>query len=164
MKTHLRIKIKTLAEESRIIRRETHRWLRNARRGRASVEAKKKMLEGGEGVSGYCPTAENPPLRAWMWNSLYRHRVDIVRPSARHALLALAFLRGKPYSSAEQFYYSPPDWKAVWKNVARFSGGFTEQLSSRFENWKAEGEELQRERRRRNSTPSFSETEREEVA
>jgi hypothetical protein len=67
----LRVKLKSLAEEARIIRRE---------------ELKCKKL--GQGAS-------------WERQSLYDHRIGTVRREARATLLAYQYLRGIPYAACE---------------------------------------------------------------
>lgn len=72
---YLKIKIKSLAAEAKIIRKE---------------EKNKKYL----------------PLHR---ESIYRHRIDVVRREARVSLIAYACIRNKPYSSLE----NPKDTHAV---------------------------------------------------
>lgn len=67
---YLRVKIKSLAEEARIIRHEEQRCHSDFRSG------------------------------------LYMHRIDVVRPECRAALLAYAFLRGKPSPETKSY----PSW------------------------------------------------------
>jgi hypothetical protein len=51
---------------------------------------------------------------------LYSHRVAVVRPEARVALLAYAYLRGRPYVALERAPLTPPNWEKVTAMVARF--------------------------------------------
>jgi hypothetical protein len=44
---------------------------------------------------------------------LYSHRVATVRPEARVALLAYAYLRGRPYVALERAPRTPPNWEKV---------------------------------------------------
>ena len=45
--------------------------------------------------------------------SLYVHRIHVVRPEARCAHLALGFLRGKPYVAMENKSYDWPNWNWI---------------------------------------------------
>jgi len=77
----LKVKIKYLAEEARIIKEET----------RKSRKAKRKLLAKGKPLNGLALAAEG----------LREHRLGVVRPAARESLLAYAFLRGMPYLRVE---------------------------------------------------------------
>ena len=87
MSVYLKIKLKSLAAEARIIR------------------AQERKTKG-------------------QWNatreSLYRHRIDVVRKVSRETHLAYGFLRGRTYEQMERSCYSPPDWKAVEKMVEKY--------------------------------------------
>lgn len=77
--TYLKIKIKSLADEARTIRKEELR-LRGLMRDNPAQR-----------------TAQNSGTR----EGLYLHRVKAVRDASRASLLAYAFLRGKPYAVVE---------------------------------------------------------------
>ena len=96
MREYLKIKIKTLAAEARIIRHEERR-----------VKARRR--EPGE---------EPAPL----FFGLQRHRKIDVRREARSALLAYGFIRGTTYVAMEVKPHTEPDWKRVQKMVERFCG------------------------------------------
>lgn len=90
MKAFIRVKIKSLAVEARIIRYEERRSL------------------------------------AREHTSLYRrlrdHRRDVVRPEARAAQLAYAFMREKPYSATEQPRKdNPPPYRRVAELVSKYN-------------------------------------------
>lgn len=70
----LKVKIKSLAEEARIIRLE-----------------ERKALSGGEKYRD-----------EKLYLSLREHRIRDVRSEQRHALLAYAFLRGRRYDATER--------------------------------------------------------------
>ena len=70
--TQLKVKLKTLGAESKFIRLE-----------------ELKLKKQGQGAS---------PQR----NSLYRHRIDVVRREARLTLLTYQFMRGVPYEVCEK--------------------------------------------------------------
>jgi len=99
-RTHLEVKLATLAAEARIIKRKelkAKKWKR-----RAQDEARKERAANA------------------FW-SLRNHRLDVVRPEARAAHLALAFIRGVPYRNVEAFAYDPPNFKKIWHNVVKFA-------------------------------------------
>lgn len=79
--THLKIKLKSLAAEAKIIRSEEQKHSDRTREGE------------------------------WTGTrlSLYRHRILVVRTVARHALLAYGFLRGLDYSRLERNAKVAPD-------------------------------------------------------
>ena len=81
--TELKIKRKTLAAESRFIRQEEIKFRDKAREYRNF----QKKLKAERAVA--------------TWDSLYRHRKNIVRPEARAANIAHAFIKGIPYHCVE---------------------------------------------------------------
>ena len=94
MTVRLKIKIKSLAAEAAIIRKEERKELGWRRR-------------------------KNDPSRA-TYQSLRNHRVDTVRRTARYSLLAYGFLRGREYLRMEKTCREPVFWPAVWKEIERF--------------------------------------------
>lgn len=109
----LRIKIKSLADEARIIRHEEDRALgrKAIRRVRGPVPNKKLRFEWGR-------TGRKPDLV--LYCDLRAHRRDVVRKVARTALLALAMIRGMPYARVERDALAAPDWAEVRKVAERF--------------------------------------------
>ena len=91
-RTHLKVKIKSLAAEAKIIRSEEQKH-----------SDKKKDGEW---------TGDR--------SSLYLHRIGIVRSVARHALLAYGFLRGMDYTKLERNAKVAPDWADVRTQVKLF--------------------------------------------
>ena len=82
--TKLKIKIKHLALEPAIIRKEERKLLKEAKWYRQQQETKEaeRIL--------------------WDYKDLLSHRKHSLKPEARAAQLAYAFLRGKPYASVEK--------------------------------------------------------------
>lgn len=78
---HLKIKLKSLAAEARIIRHAERRQKTHAHRDGISEEHKADHLHA--------------------LADLQSHRRGVVRHAARESLLAYVFLRGKPYAAAE---------------------------------------------------------------
>lgn len=93
MKTHLKIKILTLADEAKHIKRHEQRWKQVKREG-----------------------IPHP-----LFFDLQGHRKYEVRPECRCALLAYGFLRGRDYRKIENKCHEPPDWNNVVKIILRFS-------------------------------------------
>jgi hypothetical protein len=113
----LRVKIKSLAAEARIISREERRALR--RLAHASPEVV-------------------PEVHA-SYVSLRTHRRAVVARAAREALLAYGFLRGRPYAALEPPSSSPPDFRAVWKVAERFATD-RDDAAARWEAWRTAAE------------------------
>ncbi len=97
--TELKVKIKTLAAEARIIALEEQRALR-------------RLAHAGEGRTEAAKAA---------WQSLREHRRGVVGTAARRSLLAYGFLRGLPYARIEPSNSSKPDWDEVWRVAERFA-------------------------------------------
>jgi hypothetical protein len=93
MLVYLKVKIKSLAAEATIIRKE---------------EAKAKRLKH----------KSERHERAFF--GLKSHRRNEVRDEARHSLLAYGFLRGRRYSQIENQGNSSPDWKRVRQLITKF--------------------------------------------
>lgn len=88
----LKIKIKSLAEEARIIR---------------AAEAKQKG----------CADNFAYPGEGW---KLWTHRINVVRPEARATQLAYAYLRGRTYRQVEPIRQTEPEWRRVQKMVENY--------------------------------------------
>jgi hypothetical protein len=124
-RAYLKVKIKSLAEEARIIREEE-------RKPHADINE-----------FGYSAKR----------TGLYNHRVGTVRREARAALLAYGFIRGRKYRQIEVKNNTEPDWEAVqrmvvkyglqgyrWKIWSRADQKATEkELIERFTDWVGEG-------------------------
>lgn len=111
---HLKIKIKNLAGEARLIRSHEDRLV-------DQIEAcKKKGL--------YRESRRLISLKA----SIISHRREAVGPKARIYLLAYAAIRGVPYERVEQKCRIAPNWDGVEKTAKKFA-----QLS-----WIQEDEDL----------------------
>lgn len=96
----LRVKIKSLAEEARVIRREELRALRRNKTGPAYTPS------GSPGGPKKPKRKASPQRDPDLFHSLRAHRRVDLRPEQRAALLAYAYLRGVPYCQAEP--------KTVW--------------------------------------------------
>lgn len=137
MKTYLKVKIKTLATEAQIIRREEKRWEKRVYLG-TKYNSKTDQEEPRYKV------VRNHPLRL----GLQQHRKTVVRKEARLSQLAYAYLRGRDllrtdeaaarsrkrvgngFGRDENFVHhnshwailSEADWTKVHAMVERFGG------------------------------------------
>ena len=111
MKPFLRVKIKSLATEARIIRLEEIKYKPRI----------KRIIPSDDNVVRY--EEDNT------YFELHNHRTFVVRGEARSALLAYGVLRGRTYKQMEAKCYQAPDWVAVRNNLVRFGGyaGFTKE-------------------------------------
>ncbi len=88
----LKVKIRSLADEARTIRKE-----------------ERKPHKDMDDV-GYSDERRG----------LWIHRTGLVRREARHALLAYGFIRGRRYRQMEAECEIEPDWRAVQRLVAKY--------------------------------------------
>jgi hypothetical protein len=105
----LRVKVKSLAAESFIIRSDVRKHLKRARHQRD----------------------EDGTLK-WSWDlvtamSMHDHRVIKVRIAARLNTLALAALQGTAYSACEKKTSWAPDLKKVEEITSRFGGSVAQK-------------------------------------
>lgn len=108
----LKVKVKTLAEEARIIRREERIKKAQARYARA-----KGKDDAGIGID-------------MVREQLYMHRKFQVRKEARCTHLAYAYLRGIPYTMLERTMKTQPNWENVARMVKKYGNG--EELPTRW--------------------------------
>jgi hypothetical protein len=124
-KTHLKIKIKTLADEGRYIHAEESKL--RGYTDKLRKKAKKLAKSDPE---------QAKKLRQWADQhlsdrmDLMGHRKDIVRPAARTNLLAYGFLRGRSYAQMERYSEEEPNWGAIEATAKRFGGDMVE-----YERW-----------------------------
>lgn len=109
---HLKVKIKTLANEAQDIR--------------AEEEKLKVDLTKEWGLQNMLERA-----------TLHRHRVVPLRKAARNNFLAYGFLRGRRYSQIEQASYREPEYEEIIKLIIRFNSEPIPQttLRQRFAEW-----------------------------
>lgn len=99
---YLRVKIKSLAGEARIIKHEEDK----------TVAAIKCATRRGLDAAAKKGTH--------ILYSLHHHRTWEVRSAARYALLAYAFLRGVPYEALERNPLEHPNMERLCSQVLRF--------------------------------------------
>lgn len=113
MQTYLKVKIKSLAEEARIIRLEEDKAKKRIRKGRGEVQK--------------------------LYNGLYLHRVRDVRHEQRSTLIAYAMLRGKTRGQTEPNCKKWIDTKRVAAMLQRYSPEYAKEkfevIAKAIENW-----------------------------
>ena len=132
-KTYLKIKIKSLAAEARIIRSEERKFCVQKRPKQSpasegahapeegapdvvSQAAKTSAPAEGHNSNAASRRSGDNPIR----NGLYRHRVDVVRAEARSAQLAYGFIRGRTYAQLERSCVEPPNTSRILKLIVRY--------------------------------------------
>lgn len=137
MELHLKVKVMTLAQEARIIKRLARSRLNKARDLRTRLvldEARGAFAEFGPNTRSEMLSWREGHLNEY--HSLHHHRVQVVRPAARAAGLALAFMRGYLYRTIENDRTkTAPRWDEVIKNVARFTGRPHSECKDLVESW-----------------------------
>lgn len=130
MKTHLKVKVVSLAAEMTYIRRQELKWKKRAKLGRLNADKNVSVV--------YAEKA--------FW-SLRGHRNGL-KVTARHSHLAYGALRGVPYSAMEVICYgalkgygsSEPNWAAIEAMVERFAKDEddTQGTMQKFAEWLAD--------------------------
>jgi hypothetical protein len=106
---YIRVKIKTLAAEARIIRLEERR-----------AKARWKHLRQRAGVTDDDEVAQAAVDSEVLFFGLKNHRRGPVRSAAREAQLVYGFLRGTPYLALERTCRTEPDWREIGKLIKRY--------------------------------------------
>lgn len=127
MKSHIQVKVASLAAEMKIIHRLEIKWKARARR------ARKKVNDASYHESNF-------------WT--LRHHRNNLKLEARSTHLAYGYMRGRSYSQMEQICYGPlkgygstePNWKAIEEMVERFTKGETspQDYMQKFAEWLAD--------------------------
>ena len=116
----LKVKIRHLALEPAIIRNVADQHRRRYMSWRLSQLL--KSVGGKDDQAGVLEAfqTQNPYEDPWASVRLNDHRLRVIRPEARAAQLAYAFIRGKDYASAEVGAKSEPDWKRVGEIALKY--------------------------------------------
>ena len=156
MTLKLKVKICTLAAESKIIRTQQRNLEKRA--GKFPL----KPVDGTDREIALAMRLERKRHKAKLaiikmgqkpaniWPELQQHRRNDVRRASRAALLAYAFLRGRDYFSLEAKYHdgNSPDWKEIEKNINRFTLEKDPRIvAQQFEEWKQRGLQDQKQHR-----------------
>lgn len=105
MNDYLKIKIKSLAAEARIIRHRERRLRRFKVKGEAAISRKVGQLSDKAKAT---------------WFGLHSHRTREVRGEARSSLLAYGYLRGTPYLAMESKCHTKPDWLNIGRMIEKY--------------------------------------------
>lgn len=123
--TFLRVKIRSLAMEARIIRHEENKCCPKRRAVFNPVPTEHQKHHEWS-VDGYVHTryekvkhGAEPRDEYW---PLRWHRIGDVRNEQRSALLAYGFLRGRTYARIESYSLVPPSFNRVVELVVKFGG------------------------------------------
>ena len=139
MKAYLKVKIKSLAVESTIIRHEERRYnvgsrgRKRARRALAKTNDLSKTQIKNLQKALQQPTEQD--LQTF-WG-LRSHRIYDVRSEARSAQLAYAFINGTPYEKVEPTVCkdNKPDIDRIKRLVKKYAPPTTTGYDSALENW-----------------------------
>ena len=126
MKIHLKMKICSLAEEARIIRRMEKRIVKRRRHWAKKTDTSVDM--------------RSEPMRL----SLQQHRQFVVRLEARNSNLAYGFLRGRTYKQVEDRHRPvdkqrsrPASWSRVADLVAKYGNMDKRIAAQKLAEWTA---------------------------
>ena len=129
MRAYLKIKIKSLAAEAKIIRAEEQKYKRRKPKkdeiATLGTRAKKR------GISRLVPGSV-PNTIFW---GLRSHRIHDVRWEARAACLAYGFLRGHNYSEMETKCYKLPNFLRVEELAMKYGEGDSRNNKQKFSEW-----------------------------
>lgn len=107
----LRVKIKSLACEAQIIRKEE----------KHSLHRKKRVFRGRVIWRGQT---------SQLHHELWHHRITVVRRAAREAGLAYGFIRGRTWQQMEPTCKVEPDWQAIAKMLQKYGPtGMADRIS-----------------------------------
>lgn len=130
MKTYLKIKIKSLAAEAVIIKREERRYLKHI--------GNRDVNKPGEPLHIKLIYKKDHPLRL----ALRAHRIGEVRTECRSAHIAYGYLRGRAYKQIENKCHQAPNWQRIETLIAKYSAGpyyntpqLKKQLSENLKAW-----------------------------
>ena len=126
----LKVKIKSLSAESRIIRHQEYKQ-RDIARSIVLEKGKTKAVTK-ENDKRLIEKAKFYRLN----NELHLHRTNDVRVESRHSQLAYGFLRGTKYKSIENKCYEQPQWSKVESIALRFGMMDERDLKQKFAEWK----------------------------
>lgn len=104
MIAYLKVKLKSLSAETRIIRHEERKFLGSSRWQRKNEPATNIYAPGGS---------------YFTWAGLRGHRLDL-RQEQRSAYLAYGYLRGVPYRRIEREGSATPDVNRIGQLVSKF--------------------------------------------
>ncbi|WP_027685072.1 hypothetical protein [Rhizobium leguminosarum] len=138
MKVYLKVKIKSLAAEAQMIRKEERKCNIGCR---ARVKIRRRLRKSNELTTAERTRMErqlSKPSETAMqafWG-LRLHRTYDVREEARAAHVAYGFLRGRTYAQVEGAALSSPKWDRVEALVKKYGDGDLADRLKKFSEWK----------------------------
>lgn len=126
----LKVKLKSLAEEARIIKHEESkrkcpRWRYATLKGKNTFEAGKNMArsvrDDSRRVSARRRASDWYPMSAQQLHELHRHRIDVVRLESRLSGIAYAVIRGRALAKVDSLNgLEPRHWERVQAMLKKY--------------------------------------------
>lgn len=111
-KKFLKVKIKSLAEEAKIIRKEENKL--------KIIKVEVPVKDRAGNVIRMRNRRKLAERHLYTFNSMREHRVGVVRSEARNSLIAYAFIRNKPYAVVSPKDQRLVDYSKVWSMVRKY--------------------------------------------
>ena len=124
MLEYLKVKVMSISDEQKIIRREEQLAKYKARANRARIQEGK--------------AAEDPARYTEVNRGLHAHRVIDCRKELRSSHLAYGFVKGLKYRQMEPLAYAQPNWDRIERLIEKYGEGDTRTIKQQFAAWKAE--------------------------
>lgn len=141
MKSHLQVKVFSMAAEMTYIRHQEEKWKNRARNARAKQKA---QATADTSLMSAATAQEYAETNFW---SLRWHREQL-KYDARWSHLAYGFMKGRSYSQMEYLCYgdvkgrktTPPNWARIEEIVTKFSSDESDVqgIMQRFGSWLAD--------------------------
>lgn len=119
--TYLKVKIRSLQEEAKIIKHEESRH-----KHYTSVEILDSRTNTAKNIAKRRPIH---PDSVGLVNGLATHRKQVVRSEQRCTLIAYGFLRGRTFAQIESSATSEPNWSRVEKMITRYAFSKREEFA-----------------------------------
>jgi hypothetical protein len=130
MKPYLKVKIKSLTAETKIIKADEQKYLWAGRI--ANIHAHAEELPENERVDFFLHKEDSYET----YRGLHEHRINVVRSESRAAQLALAFYNKTPYHEVEASCYTLPNWDRVAEILIKFFNIVPMDVTVRYEEGK----------------------------
>ena len=129
MISYLKVKVCTLAAESKCIKVQQRHWKKRAAAARAR--------EKDENLKPFLKSEATIAFAEQNFFGLRQHRVGKggVQKEARDSNIAYGFLRNRTYSVIEKFAYTKPNWENIERMVRKFGGEDNRDVMQRFSAW-----------------------------
>lgn len=133
MLDYLKVKVLSLVEEAKIIRRHEYRRQMMFALANTKFDDKKQEFKRVKFLkkNDYVDEGHNQKI----YNGLHRHRVFDVREETRSSHLAYGFLKGNAYHDMEERAENEPNWEKIQRLVMRYGEGDPSLLKLNIETW-----------------------------